>query len=544
MHPEHNNEVSDMITIPPDCPYRSNKLRTVAIACMLMWTTGVGMNAVAQTATVPREIAPINAPFPMPQLERPTFPDRTFDIRDHGAVALGGAEPVKNTAAINGAIEAAHRAGGGKVLIPAGEWLTGPIHLLSQVNLHVAEGAIVRFSEDRQDYLPVVRQRYEGVEAYNYSPLIYAYRVKNAAITGGGILDGRGKHWWDWRTVQPRAEATRVPLSRRIFGKGAGVEGMRPNFVVFWQSENVLVEGLTLNDGPMWNVHLVYTTNAIVRGVTVNSLEAPNGDGVVVDSSKNVLLEYNTLKTGDDAVVLKSGLNEEGLQINLPTENVVVRNFKAIDVRTGSGGVVFGSETSGGIRNIYVHDAHFEGSDRGIRFKTERGRGNATENVYIRDITMKNINREAINFNTYYTGPGLVGPAPAFRNIEIRDIRIDGARSGIVLIGLPEKWLENITFENLVVENVQDGIRVTRVKNLSLDNVTLRSTTRAMIVEDAYELTLRKVALHDQTGGSPLQFKGPHTGAVFTGDFPLDQIEFADGLTKDIVKKERPTQAW
>lgn len=514
------------------------------ILLAVLLTTCAWTEAAAQIEEVPHEIAPIRAPFDMIQMERPAFPDRVFDIRDHGATALHGEEKVKSTDAIHAAIEAAHEAGGGRILIPEGEWLTGPIHLMSNVELHVAEGATVYFSEDRDDYLPVVRQRFEGVEAYNYSPLIYAYKVQNVAVTGNGTFDGQGQHWWDWGRTQPRATATRVPLSRRNFGKGAGMEGMRPNFMVFWKSENILVEGITLNDSPMWNVHLTYSKNAIVRDVTVNSLDAPNGDGVVIDSSSDVLVEYNHFETGDDAVVLKSGLNEEGLQIDIPTENVVIRNFEAINVRTGSGGVVFGSETSGGIRNVYVHDAYFNGSDRGIRFKTERGRGNVIENIYIRDVNMENLNYEAINFNTFYTGPDVVGPAPLIRNIDIRNTHIDSVETAISMIGLPEKWLENITLENIMVANSEEGARVTRAKNVMFKNVEIHAESRAMIVNDAYEFTLQDVTLTDDAEGAPLLFEGSHTGAVFTEDFPLDQIEFGEGLSEDIIKESMDPQAW
>ncbi|MFO7656680.1 MAG: hypothetical protein R6W78_06400, partial [Bacteroidales bacterium] len=211
---------------------------------------------------IPYEIAPIKAPFFMPQLQRPNFPDRSFNIRDFGAVEMGSDRNIKCTDAIHRAIETAANQGGGKVIIPKGNWYTGPIHLQSNINLHVADGATVYFSEDKEDYLPVVRQRHEGVEAYNYSPLIYAFRVKNVALTGKGILDGLGQHWWDTRKTQPRAIATQVPLSKRSFGKGAGVEGMRPNFAVFYECEDVLVEDVTFNDGPMWNVHLIYTQRA------------------------------------------------------------------------------------------------------------------------------------------------------------------------------------------------------------------------------------------------------------------------------------------
>ncbi|HKJ68748.1 MAG TPA: glycoside hydrolase family 28 protein [bacterium] len=497
----------------------------------------------AQISEVPEAIAPIEAPFEMPGLERPEFPDQTFDIRDFGAQEITNSDSAKITGAIHLAIEAAHQNGGGTVLIPQGEWLTGPIHLMSNINLHLAEGAVVYFSKDKEDYLPVVHYRHEGVETYNYSPLIYANQVKNVAITGSGTLDAQGDHWWKWARPQHRASATQVPLSRRDFGKGSGMEGMRPNFVVFWKSEDILVEGITLNDSPMWNVHLIYSKRAIVRDVTVNSLRAPNGDGVVLDSSEDILVEYNHFETGDDAVVLKSGLNEEGLQINIPTEDIVVRNFEARKVRTGSGGIVFGSETSGGIKNVYVHNAYFEGSDRGIRFKTERGRGNVIENIFIRDIRMKDINNQAINFNTFYTGPGVTGPAPLIRNIDIRDIQIDGVPEAITLIGLPEKWLENITLENIHVNNAEVGARITRVKNLKLNNVQINSEKRAMVATDVYELTFNNVSLSDESAGAPLRFEGRYTGAIFLNDYPPDQVEFGDGLSEEMLK-EPAQQRW
>jgi polygalacturonase len=493
---------------------------------------------------VPYEIAPMEAPFEMQQLKRPEFPSREFNIRDFGAKEAGPQRSIKSTEAINNAILEAHRCGGGKVIVPAGEWLTGPIHLLSNINLHFAEGSKVFFSEDKEDYLPVVIQRYEGVETYNYSPLIYAYRVRNAAITGKGVLDGQARHWLDWWSVQPRATATRVPLSRRTnFGKGSGSEGMRPNFMVFWESEDVLVEDVTVQNGPMWNIHLVYTNRAIVRGVTVNSVDSHNGDGIVVDSSRDILLEYNHLETGDDAIVLKSGFNEEGLEINIPTENVIIRNFSAYDVRTGSGGVVFGSETSGGIRNVYVHDAHFERCDRGIRFKTARGRGNATENIYVRDITLKDITYEALNFNTFYQGSG-VGVAPLVRNIDIRNIKIDGVPKAIVLIGLPEKWLEDIYLENIEVVNAEEGIRLERVKNLHMKNVTVSSEERAMVVDDVFELYAKGLKLKDKSKTKPVLVKGRYSGVLVMGDFPLRDIELEDGLSTEILVERAPDAEW
>ncbi|HEY7883601.1 MAG TPA: glycosyl hydrolase family 28 protein, partial [Cellvibrionaceae bacterium] len=256
-------------------------------------------------AKTPQDIAPINAPFAMEQLQRPVIPAHSVNIKDFGAETMGKteADSVLNTTAIHRAIAAASRAGGGKVIIPKGKWLTGPIHLMSNINLHLEKGAEVVFSSNKEDYLPVVLQRHEGVEALNYSPLIYGIDLNNIAITGQGSFNGQGQHWWDWyreHGAPPRAKAAKEPLSRRDFGKGSVMEGMRPGFLVLWQSENILIEGVTFNDTPFWNIHLVYSENIIVRDVRVNSLEAPNGDGIVVDSSKNVLLEYNHLETGDD----------------------------------------------------------------------------------------------------------------------------------------------------------------------------------------------------------------------------------------------------
>lgn len=502
----------------------------------------------AQSGQAPQTLAPLHPPFEMPELERPAFPDRSFDIRDHGAEPVTGDSEPLVTDAIHRAIAAAHDAGGGQVLIPDGTWLSGSIHLQSNVELHLAEGAELRFSTDRDDYLPVVPQRHEGVEAYNYAPMIYASHVENVAITGQGTLNAQGEHWWQWferHGAPPRALATQVPLSRRDFGKGADQEGMRPAFIVFWHAENILVEGVSLRDSPMWNIHLTYSENAIVRNVRIDSRRTPNGDGVVVDSSRNVLIEYNRFRTGDDAVVLKSGLNEEGRAIGIPTENVVVRHFQAEDVGTGSGGIVFGSETSGGIRNVYVHDADFDGTDRGIRFKTERGRGSVIEQIHIRDVTMNNIGYEAINFNSFYTGPDRTGPAPTARDIHIRDVRIDGVPTAISLTGLPEKWLENVTLENIEISNAEMGARFTRVKNLKLKNLSIASQSLAMLANDVFELTLEDVSLEDEVSGGPLRLEGRYTGAVFLGEsLSEEQVQLGSGVSSDVLNPELPEQRW
>jgi polygalacturonase len=307
---------------------------------------------------------------------------------------------------------------------------------------------------------------------------------------------------------------------------------MRPTFIVPWKARNILIEGITLEESPMWNIHPVYSENIIVRGITVHSLESPNGDGIVPDSCKNVLIEYNHLETGDDAVVIKSGLNEDGLKINIPSENIVVRNFTARDVRTGSGGIVFGSETSGGIRNIYVHDAYFDGCDRGIRFKTTRGRGNVIENIYIENVEMKNIEAQAINFNSYYER-GAIGKSPLFRNVYINNVRVNGARTAIEMIGLPEKWLENINIKNAIFENVTNGAIAHRVKELILIDVSITSKGRPIALDDVFEAVIKNVKLFGQR--PPLLIDGSESGAITIEGLHPDDVECTKNVPREAV---------
>ena len=337
----------------------------MAALSVMLWAAPAN----AQTKEVPYEIAPIDAPFDMPQLKRPQFPDQTFNIRDFGADA-DGKNGNKDTEAIHEAIEACHSAGGGTVLFPAGHWHTGPIRVrYDNINLQIAEDAVVHFSTDLEDFYPLVKVRHEGVEAYNYCPPVYAYKVTNFAITGKGTLDGNGPDfWYEWATGGGiREEAAKQHLLlRKNFGKGGGKEGMRPTFVVPWKAKNVLIEGITLRNSPMWNVHPVYSENIIVRDIEVYAPgESPNTDGINPDGCKNVLIEYAHFSVGDDAIPIKSGLNEDGLNIGIPSENIVIRHISA-NGENVYGGITIGSEVSGGVRNIYAHDIRFEGMPAGI----------------------------------------------------------------------------------------------------------------------------------------------------------------------------------
>ncbi len=411
-------------------------------------------------------------PFVMPPPETPVFPDRLFEVRDHGLQGVGIAV---NTLAFAQAIEACHEAGGGIVRVPAGTWLTGPIHLRSNVNLHLERGALLRFSTRPADYLPAVLTRWEGVECYNYSPLIYACDCENIAITGEGTLDGQGQAWWPWKKLQgPAARALYdaefkgIPVEQRVYGSKAAA--LRPPFLQPLRCRNVLVEGVTFLNGPMWTIHPVYCENVVVRDVTVSS-EGPNTDGLNPDSCRNVLVEGCSFATGDDCIAINSGMNEDGWRVARPCENVVIRDCT---MREGHGAVAIGSGMSGGVRNVHVSHCRFTGGDQGIRLKSMPGRGGFVENVYVEDIHMAGLRQEAIVLTMFYgssTAPSRSDAAPVFRDIHIRDVSCDGAGTAIAIRGLATPTIERVVLENLRL-NAVAGIHCHDVRDLTLRNVS------------------------------------------------------------------------
>ncbi len=428
----------------------------------------------------PYEIAPVMTPFEMNQPKRPVFMDRTFNIVDYGAV---GDSVVLNTKAIREAIVACNEAGGGKVIVPEGKWLTGAIHLLSNVNLHLLKGAEIHFSNDPNDFLPAVFTRWAGFECYNYSPLIYAWECVNIAVTGPGKIYGNGESWWPWSEKQ---SSTATDMYNTMVLKGIGPEkrifgtpeaGLRPQMINPINCRNVLLEGFTIaNPGPFWTVHIAYCDNVIVRDLEVHTKGGPNTDGINLDSSSNVLVEHCRLDVGDDAVCLKSGVNEDGWRVARPTENIVVRNITAL---SSHGGIVIGSEMSGGVRNVLCYDCVFDGSDRGIRLKSNAARGGVVENIFYRDISMRNIRNEAIRINTHY-GAWLAAENadayPVFRNIMIHDIDCDGAGTAVSI-----QSVEAMPVRNLVLKNVNmtadKGMVFNWVDRLKLYNVNCNAKT-------------------------------------------------------------------
>lgn len=437
-----------------------------SIALALVAATRLAAAPAAPSAQKP--IAPIVAPFPMPQLQRPVFPDRSFDIRSYGAVEGGS---VKNTAAFARAVDACAAAGGGHVVVPAGRWLTGPIHLKSHVDLHLDKGAVVVFSDRFADYLPVVLVRVGGVDLYNYSPLVYARDCTDVAVTGPGRLDGNGRAWWAWQRRQTheivKLAPEGVPVAKRIFGTPEAA--IRPNFVVFYHCTNVLLEGFTIGSGPCWTLNPVYCENVIIRRLDVDT-DGPNNDGLDPDSCRNVLIEKCRFSTGDDCVVLKSGYNEDGWRVNRPTENLVMRDCVCL---RGHGGFVVGSEMSGGVRNVYVHDCEFVGTDRGVRIKSMRGRGGVVEKIWVDGIVARDVKREAVTINMDYgSDPNAATNArpPAFRDIHISNLRCEGAKIAVRINGLADSPVREVSFEDVAI-SADQGVLCTHAAGLSFKGV-------------------------------------------------------------------------
>ncbi len=421
------------------------------------------------------------------RIAAPTFPPRDIDVTAYGAVGDGVA---LCTDAFRKAIDACHAAGGGRVVVPAGRFLTGAIHLRSGVNLHVSEGATVAFSRDPRHYLPLVFTRWEGVELMNYSPFIYALEQERIAVTGSGTLDGQADqtHWWPWKgTRDPKAAGTQgpararlmamgergVPVAERLFGEGAF---LRPNFIQPYRCAHVLIEGVRIINSPMWELHPVLCRNVTVRGVTIDT-HGPNNDGCDPESCTDVLIEHCVFDTGDDCIALKSGRNNDGRRINVPVENVIVRDCVMKD---GHGGVVIGSEISGGARWVFAERCRMDSPqlDRALRIKTNSVRGGTVEHVYMRDVTVGQVAEAVVTINYFYE-EGDAGPfPPVVRDVEVRNVTAQKTRHGLLLRGFNHDPIQDVRLIDCTFNNVERDDILEAVSGLSLTNVTVNGRVR------------------------------------------------------------------
>ena len=383
---------------------------------------------------------------------------------------------------INDAIDACSAAGGGRVVVPAGSFATGPIRLKSRVNLYLSEGAILRFSTNPKDYLPLVYTRFEGTELMNYSPFIYAYDQQDIAITGSGTLDGQAdsSHWWDWtrnaaasrRRLTDPATA-RMPVAERTFGEGAY---LRPNFIQPYRCRNVVIEGITIRNSPMWEMHPVLSTNVIVRGVNVDS-HGPNNDGCNPESCRDVLIERCTFDTGDDCIALKSGRNDDGRRVNVPVENIVIRECTMKD---GHGGVTIGSEISGGARNVFAEHCRMDSPNLNIalRIKTNSVRGGVVERIFMRDVTIGQVSQAVVTVDFQYEEGDTGKFPPTVRDVDVRRVTSQKSRNALSLRGYAHTPVTNVRLRDCRFENVAQADVLENVKDVALANVSVNGMVR------------------------------------------------------------------
>ena len=417
-----------------------------------------------------------------------SFPADTFNITDFGAVADDTS--FLNTQAIGAAIQKCHGSGGGVVYVPAGTWTTGPVTLLSNVNLHISEKATLLFSTDYELYLPPVLTRWEGMDCHNIHPLIYAIDASNIALTGKGTIDGQASNevwWWmngnpdyGWREgmnnqkISGRLqllghEQNQTPVEERRFG----LEGaLRPQLVNFNNCNTVLIEDLTLKNSPFWVIHPVRTDNFILRGVTIISA-GPNSDGCDPESCNGVLIENCYFDTGDDCIAIKSGRNNDGRRWSIPSQNIIVRNCRMAD---GHGGVVIGSEISGGFSNLFVEDCEMDSPEllRVIRIKTSDCRGGVIDNVNVRNVKVGKCSEAVLKINLMYEPKEECkrGFPPFVRNVTLENVTSQESQYGIYIVGLDESVnVSDINLINCSFNGVQEGTSITGAERVKLKKV-------------------------------------------------------------------------
>jgi polygalacturonase len=449
----------------------------------------------------------------LPTAQLPTFKKDTFNIVKFGAVSNPAALNTKNILA---AIDQCSKNGGGVVIVPKGDWITGPIKLRSNVNLHLDEGAVLEFSKDKNLY-PLVSGNFEGLQTVrNQSPLS-GDDLENVAITGEGTVEGNGDVWrplakgkqtdvqWskkissggvlsdDGNTWFPSAQSKRgqemsktgeLEKLKTIADFTPIKDYLRPNLLVLTRCKKILLEGVTFQNSPGWCLHPLMCSELTLRKIKVNNPAwAQNGDGLDIESCRNVLVERSTFECGDDGICIKSGKDDQGRKRAMPTENVTIHDDT---VYHAHGGFVIGSEMSGGAKNLFVYHCAFIGTDKGLRFKTARGRGGVVSNIYVKDIYMKNIVQEAVYFDMYYftksPKPGEAAPVypvdvttPRFQDFYISDIKCESAEKGIFVRGLPEMSIKNINFQNINIKAIT-GVEIIEADNIHLKNIQVNAS--------------------------------------------------------------------
>ncbi len=418
--------------------------------CLLL-LAGVALSLQAQTKNA-EEAWSVEYPAIEARIKAPVFPNKEYLITKFGAKPDN--PKFLNTKAINNAIAKCSAQGGGTVMVPAGTWHTGPLTLKSNVNLHVSEGATLLFTKDLSQY-PLVLTRWEGMDCYNYQPMVYAYDQTNVAITGKGVIDGGGTNddWWamcgavhyGWKEGITSQRIGRpqlmkwnedgVPVEERKMGDGYG---MRVQLINLYKCKNVLIEGVKLLRSPFWVIHPLMCENLTVRGVHIEN-DGPNGDGCDPESCKDVLIEDCFFDTGDDCIAIKSGRNVDGRRWDMPSENIIVRNCK---MKNGHGGVVIGSEISGGYKNLFVENCDMDSPelDRVIRIKTNTCRGGVIENIYVRNVRCGQCREAVLKINLVYEPREICCRdfPPVVRHVYLDNVTCQKSKYGVMITALED----------------------------------------------------------------------------------------------------------
>ena len=455
-------------------------------------------------------------PFAMNEVKAPVIPDLSVSLTDFGAVGDG---KQLCTSAFEKAVAALSARGGGHLVVPRGVWLTGPVVLKSNIDLHLEKGAVIQFAADENLY-PIIETSFEGLDTRRCQSPLSARGAQNISVTGQGVIDGNGQYWrpvkhskvteahwkqllqsggielkkdyWVPSEGYAKGEAganMNVPNAQTDEEWNAIRRFLRPVMVSFVECKNVLLQGVIFQNSPAWNLHPLMCENVIIDDVLVrNPAYAQNGDALDLESCKNALIVNSRFDAGDDGICIKSGKDKDGRRRGCPCENVVV---DGCTVFAGHGGFVVGSEMSGGVRNIMVRSCQFLGTDVGLRFKSTRGRGGIVENIYIRDISMTDIKTDAITFNMYYGGKSVAEmladgdnpdnttkmpvteETPIFRNINIKNIVCNDAGRAMEFNGLPEMPIDGITLENVMIQAKMDAV-FSNCKNIKKTNVTVK----------------------------------------------------------------------
>ncbi|WP_231490939.1 glycoside hydrolase family 28 protein [Pedobacter sp. Leaf170] len=406
------------------------------------------------------------------------------------------------TVAIKKAIDAASAAGGGTVYFPAGKYLTGAIHLKSNITIFIDAGAELHFSDNFDDYLPMVKSRYEGVDVTSFSPLFYAYKAENISIIGRGLIDGHGKKWWDfvegYKESQPRSkwQLTFDELNKDIVlpddPKQMKRGFLRPPFIQTMFCKNVLIDGISIRNSPFWTINPEFCENVKIHAVTINNPHSPNTDGINPESCKNVHISDCHISVGDDCITIKSGKDAPGRKMAVPAENYVITNCTML---SGHGGVVIGSEMSGDVRKIAISNCVFDGTDRGIRIKTARGRGGIVEEIRVSNIIMKNIRDQAIVLDMQYAKTSIEAISertPKFRNIHFSNIT-GQVNQAAYLNGIEEMPIENITFSDINMD-AKTGFKIDNANKIEFHNVQINTELGAVITtSNVKQLTIDNV---------------------------------------------------